>query len=73
MHYVVADEVSHDRTIFLVIYVCYVNVPTSGPCFLQIYVYHSDVTEVSHDRTMFLVIHVHDRDACNSRPFAKKL
>ena len=56
MHYVVADEVSHDRTMFLVIHVCYVNVPTSGPCFLHIYVYHSDVTEVPHDRTMFLVI-----------------
>ena len=57
----------------LVIHVCYVNVPTSEPRFLHIYVYHSDVTEVSHDRTMFLVIHVYDRDACNSRPFTKKL
>ena len=73
MYYVVADEVSHDRTMFLVIHVCYVNVLTSGSCFLHIYVYHSDVTEVSHDRTMFLVIHVYDRDACNSRPFGKKL
>ena len=42
---------------FLIIHVCYVNVLTSGSCFLHIYVYHSDVTEVSHDRTMFLVIH----------------
>ena len=55
-------EISHDRTVFLLIHEKHVVVPEVShdwTIILEIHVDYVFAPEVSHDRAMFLVIHVH--------------